>query len=139
MNLINCQECGKVFASAGQKVCPNCRKSEEEKYELVKDYLWDHPNSTVKTVSEATGVEEKLIIKFIKDNRLQSDGLAIDYSLKCKICDKEIAAGVYCESCRTKMINDLSSKPSQETEKDKNKGKKSDKMFISDRFKKKER
>lgn len=139
MNLINCQECGKVFASAGQKVCPDCSKSEEEKYELVKDYLWDHPNSTVKTVSDATGVEEKLIIKFIKENRLQSEGLEIDYKLKCKICSKEIEAGVYCESCRTKMINDLSSKPAEESEKDKDKGKKSEKMFISDRFKKKNR
>jgi len=139
MNLINCRECGKIFASAGKKICPDCSKSEEEKYELVKDYLWDNPNSRVKTVSDATGVEEKLIIKFIKNNRLQSEGLKIDHTLKCKICDKKIEAGVYCDSCRSKMINDLSSKPSQETEKDKKKGKKSEKMFISDRFKKKER
>ncbi|PUU86609.1 MAG: flagellar protein, partial [Halanaerobium sp.] len=93
MNLINCQECGKVFASAGSKVCPDCRQSEEEKFELVKEYLWDHPNSTVPTVSEATGVKETMIIKFIKEDRLQSEGLDIEYSLKCKTCGREIESG----------------------------------------------
>lgn len=135
MNLINCQECGKIFASAGQKVCPDCRKSEDEKFELVRDYLWDNPNSTISAVSEATEVGEKLIIKFIKDNRLQSEGLEIDYKLNCRRCGKEIAAGVYCDRCRSKMINELSSTSNEEVKKEKKK--KSKKMFISDHLKKK--
>lgn len=134
MNLINCKECGKVFASSGSKVCPDCRQSEEEKFELVKEYLWEHPNSTVAAVSEATNVEEKIIIKFIKENRLQSEGLDIDYTLECKSCGKEIDSGVYCDSCRGKMLSDFNSKPAEKKEK-KNKGKKSEKMFLSDRFK----
>jgi flagellar operon protein (TIGR03826 family) len=132
MNLTNCQECGKVFASAGSKVCPNCRQSEEEKFKLVKDYLWDHPNSTVPAVSEATGVEEKTIIKFIKEDRLQSEGLDIDYSLECKICGIEIESGIYCDSCRNKLVSDFNSDSSEKEEK---KEKKNEKMFLSDRFK----
>jgi flagellar operon protein (TIGR03826 family) len=134
MNLINCKECGKVFASAGTKICPDCRRSEEEQFELVKEYLWDNPNSTVPAVSEATGVEEKMIIKFIKEDRLQSEGLDIDYTLKCKSCGKEIESGIYCENCRNKLVSDFNTKE-EKKEKKKDKGKKSDKMFISDRFK----
>lgn len=119
MNLINCRECGKVFASAGQKVCPDCRRSEEEKFELVKDYLWDHPNSKVTEVAKATKVEEKLIIKFIKENRLKSEGLDIDYTLKCKICDKEIDSGIYCASCRSKIVSDLNSKKEKKEKREK--------------------
>lgn len=139
MNLINCRECGKVFASTGQKVCPDCRKSEEEKFELVKDYLWDHPNSKVTEVSEATGVEEKVIIKFIKESRLQSSGLKIDYELKCKSCGKKINSGVYCESCRIKMFSDFKSDndKKEDEKKDKKEDKKGDKMFTRDRFKRK--
>jgi flagellar operon protein (TIGR03826 family) len=132
MNLINCQECGKVFASAGSKVCSDCRQSEEEKFQLVKDYLWDHPNSTVPAVSEATGVEEKTIIKFIKEDRLQSEGLDIDYSLECKICGVKIESGIYCDSCRNKLVSDFNSNSSEKEEK---KEKKNEKMFLSDRFK----
>ncbi|KXS48328.1 MAG: flagellar protein [Halanaerobium sp.] len=132
MNLINCQECGKVFASAGSKVCPDCRQSEEEKFELVKEYLWDHPNSTVPTVSEATGVKETMIIKFIKEDRLQSEGLDIEYSLKCKTCGREIESGVYCDSCRNKLINDFNSNPK---EKEEEKVNEHEKMFLGDRFK----
>jgi flagellar operon protein (TIGR03826 family) len=135
MNLINCRECGKVFASTGQKVCPDCRKSEEEQFELVKDYLWDHPNSKITKVSEATGVEEKIIIKFIKENRLQSSGLKIDHNLECKSCGQKINSGIYCENCRAKMLSDFRSDPEGKEEGNKKTSKKSNGMFIGDRFK----
>lgn len=135
MNLINCQECGKIFASAGQQVCPACKESDEKKFKLVKDFLWDNPNSTIGVVSEATGVEEKVIIKFIKENRLQSEGLDIDYSLKCKTCGVEIKSGIYCDRCRNKLVNDLNAPSAKEDDKKDEKGKKSKKMFLANRFK----
>lgn len=136
MELINCKECGKVFASTGQKICPDCRQTEEEKFELVKDYLWDNPNSTIKKVSEATGVEEELIIKFMRENRLAAEGLLVDYLLKCKRCGTEIKSGTFCESCRSQMINNLKQGvKDQKREKEKKKSKKSEGMFLKDRFK----
>ncbi|MFN2341154.1 MAG: flagellar protein [Halanaerobium sp.] len=134
MELINCKECGKLFSSAGQKVCPDCRQSEEEKFELVKNYLWDNPNSTVKKVAEDTGVEEDLIIKFMREDRLAAEGLLIDYTLKCKRCGAEIKTGLFCDGCRSKMINDFNqgAEPEKEDEK-----KDSQEMFLKDRFKRK--
>lgn len=133
MDLTNCKECGKVFASSGQKVCPDCRKSEEEKFELVKDYLWENPNSTVRKVSEDTGVDEDLIIKFMREERLAAEGLLIDYTLKCKRCQAEIKSGLFCESCRSKMINDFKQK--DQAKQEKKEEKKSQEMFLKDRFK----
>lgn len=131
MELINCKECGKLFSSSGKKVCPDCRQSEEEKFQLVKEYLWENPNSTVKKVSEETGVEEGLIIKFMREERLAAEGLVIDYSLKCKHCGTEIKSGLFCKSCRTKMISDFNqSGDSKAAEK-----KKSQEMFLKERFK----
>ncbi|MGP3779851.1 flagellar protein [Halanaerobium saccharolyticum] len=131
MDLINCRECGKLFSSSGQKVCPDCRQSEEEKFQLVKEYLWENPNSTVKKVSAETGVEEELIIKFMREERLASEGLVVDYSLKCKRCGTEIKSGLFCKSCRTKMISGFnqSDDPAEERKS------KSEKMFLKDRFK----
>ncbi|MFW6267384.1 MAG: flagellar protein [Halanaerobium sp.] len=131
MELINCKECGKLFSSSGQKVCPDCRQGEEEKFEIVKEYLWEHPNSTVKKVSEDTGVEEELIIKFMREDRLAAEGLLVDYKLKCKRCGTEIKTGLFCESCRTKMISDFNQNEEAEEEKKKN----SQEMFLKDRFK----
>lgn len=132
MELINCRECGKLFSSAGQKVCPDCRQSEEEKFELVKNYLWDNPNSTVKKVAEETGVEEDIIIKFMREDRLAAEGLLVDYTLKCKRCGAEIKTGLFCDNCRSKMINDF--KQSDQTS-GKEEKKESQEMFLKDRFK----
>ena len=132
MKLINCKECGRLFSSAGQKVCPDCQNSEEEKFELVKNYLWDNPNSTVKKVSEETGVEEDLIIKFMREDRLAAEGLIVDYTLKCKRCKAEIKSGSFCENCRAKMINDFNQGDDSEN---KQKQKENQEMFLKDRFK----
>ena len=136
MELINCKECGKLFSSAGKKVCPDCRQSEEEKFELVKEYLWENPNSTVKKVADDTGVEEDLIIKFMRENRLDSEGLMIDYTLKCKRCGIEIQSGLFCDSCRDKMISDFNQ--SDEPEEKEKESQKSQEMFLKDRFKRNE-
>ena len=132
MELINCKECGRLFSSAGQKVCTDCRQSEEEKFELVKEYLWDNPNSTVKKVADDTGVEEDLIIKFMREERLNAEGLLIDYTLKCKRCGAEIKSGIFCDSCRSKMISDFKQGSEPEAEEEK---KESQEMFLKDRFK----
>ncbi|MFW6273411.1 MAG: flagellar protein [Halanaerobium sp.] len=132
MKLLNCRECGRVFSSAGEAVCPDCKKLEEEKFELVKNYLWDNPNSTIDQVSEETGVERELILKFMKEDRLAADGLVINFKLKCSRCGKEIDSGTFCESCRNSLINEFKQNDNQKEEDDYGEGE----MFLKDRFKK---
>jgi ferredoxin len=99
------------------KICNNCRIEIEEAFEAVKKYLREHPNSDINTVSEATGVEKKQILEFIKDDRLIADGLSIEAEVKCQRCGKGIKSGKYCESCKSRLTKGLS------TESDKTKQK----------------
>jgi flagellar operon protein (TIGR03826 family) len=132
VKLVNCRECGRVFSSAVDLVCPDCKKLEEEKFELVKNYLWDNPNSTIDQVAEATEVEKELIIKFMKEDRLASEGLVIDFKLKCSRCGKEIDSGTFCASCRNKLVSDFKNNfEEKEEEDDYGEGE----MFLKDRFK----
>ncbi|WP_114458021.1 MULTISPECIES: flagellar protein [unclassified Halanaerobium] len=131
MNLINCKKCGKVFASSGSKVCPACSEEEEKKFQLVKQFLWDNPNSTIDEVVEGTAVDRETIIKFMKEDRLASHGLTIDFKLHCRRCGKEIDSGEYCASCRNKVISDLNA---EEEEEDVEKDYESGKMFLKDRI-----
>ncbi|MEC9490262.1 MAG: flagellar protein, partial [Halanaerobiales bacterium] len=128
-----CRECGRVFSSTGDSVCPDCKNLEEEKFELVKNYLWDNPNSTIDQVAEATEVEKKLIIKFMKEDRLASKGLVIDFKLNCSRCGKEIESGTFCKSCRDKLVSQFKDSSQAEEEDDDYTG---GEMFLKDRFKK---
>lgn len=97
-NLRNCVECGRLFAYIqGRPVCSRCMEQEEEKYLVVRRYIRDHPGATVFEVADETGIEEELILQFLREGRLQSKGFA--EVLECQRCGKRINSGKYCENC----------------------------------------
>ena len=55
MDVRNCKRCGKIFNYMGSAVCNNCLRQEQEDFEKVREYLFQHPNSTAAEVSEAVG------------------------------------------------------------------------------------
>lgn len=100
MELKNCKVCGSLFLYNGSPstVCPRCNKKEEEDFELVKSYLWDHPRATLVQVVDHTGVSEKKIIRYLKEGRIElADGSQIP--IYCEICGKMIAQGRICDGC----------------------------------------
>ena len=138
MELRNCEKCGQLFTYDGiHKVCPNCREEEEDNFKKVKDYLWEHPNSSIEKVSEETGVEKDIIIKFVKEDRLASEGLDIKAEVKCERCGASISQGTLCNRCRKELIDGLSPKAKDKSKK-KKKSKKDD-MFLKDRVKKRKK
>lgn len=99
MELKNCKSCDKVFLYTGvRSICPECVEKEEKEFELVKQYLWDHPNSSLTEVSEATGVEEKKVLKYLREGRI-SLGNKSDLKLECEICGTVITYGRICAKC----------------------------------------
>lgn len=136
MELKNCKKCGKLFSpQANEKVCPVCRDEEEEKFKKVKEYLWDNPNASVEEVHEATGVEEELIIKFVKEDRLIAEGIDVDIMLECERCGTQISSGRFCESCKQELVSGLSGDDKKEKkDKDKKKKKKDQQMYTKDRI-----
>jgi len=83
-------------------MCPDCIKKEEELFDKVRDFLYENPNSSLEEVTEATGVDVKKILDFLKEGRLilkQGN----PYLLKCEVCGKAILTGRYCEQCAAEM------------------------------------
>lgn len=106
MELRNCPVCGRVFNYAGRNLCPACARKEDEQYDTVADYLYRHPSATVNEVSEATGVDEQLILRFLREGRLQvSDGAAV--GLFCESCGAPIRTGRLCKRCAAQLARSV--------------------------------
>lgn len=101
----NCKRCNRIFTYTGKVICPNCLEEEQKDFDKVREYLFGHLNSTTIEVSDATGVEIKVITRFLKEGRLESENLKLaeDESLACEKCNRPIGSGRYCENCLKEM------------------------------------
>lgn len=98
LNLKNCPRCGRVFpAGAGRDICSKCMEAEDDDYAIVRRYVRDHPRSTVIEVAEETGVDEEVILQYLRDGRLMSN--TFSSVINCERCGKSIRGGRYCDSC----------------------------------------
>ncbi len=76
MPIKNCPICSKIFDDMGiQEVCASCFAENEREISLVKEYLYQHPNTGIVEVSEATGVSIEKLKRFLKNDRL----VAVNY------------------------------------------------------------
>ena len=108
MNIRNCRKCGKVFNYvAGLPICPACKEAAEQKFQDVKKYIRENPNSDIRQVSEACEIEQSQIQQWIREERLQfSEDSPI--KLPCESCGTMIRSGKYCERCKTNLTRGLS-------------------------------
>lgn len=138
MELKNCKQCGKLFLYNGsQSVCPECFAKDEQEFETVKNYLWDHPKASLQDVSEATGVKEERVLKYLREGRISlADGSGI--KLECEICGAEIAYGRICGKCAKTLGFDQPHSYSGSKEQDKSSEKgKGAKLFTEHLLKRK--
>ncbi len=108
MQVKQCRSCGKLFQSLGSPLCMECNEQLDERFRLVRDYLYSHPSASVIQLSKATGVSERDILTFLKEDRLalnQESEL-----MRCEKCGKAIASGRLCEHCKEELSRVLSSK-----------------------------
>lgn len=133
MDLRNCIKCDRVFAYNGSEVCSRCAGSDIEDFKKVKDYLYDNPGATIVEVSEETGVDEKKILRYLRESRIEireSDNLLLD----CQRCGKPIRSGRFCDPCIIAMKKEFTSvtKPKDEQPKVKDPGTRDTKMYITE-------
>ncbi|MCL2616816.1 MAG: hypothetical protein FWD96_04135 [Defluviitaleaceae bacterium] len=106
MNVKNCPECGKMYMQNSFGMCDACRLGEEAGFQAIKDYISEHPNSTVIEVSQETGVRINRIMGYIREGRLMATpGMASD--ITCRSCGKAVEKGNFCDSCTVKMNNTI--------------------------------
>ena len=107
MNVRNCRKCGRVFNYAmGAVLCPHCREKEEEKFQTVKAYVFDHKGADINEVSEACEVSASQIRQWIREDRLQfADDCPI--RIPCERCGAMIRSGRYCDKCNYDIAKEL--------------------------------
>jgi flagellar operon protein (TIGR03826 family) len=99
--LTNCPKCGEIFVqSQFRTICQKCWKEEEAAYETVYQYIRKRENrtATMEQVVEATGIEEGLLLKFIKEGRLKLNQFP-NLGYPCEKCGKSIRQGRLCDAC----------------------------------------
>ena len=70
----NCSSCGKVFVSINNsRICVDCREKEERWEKEIVEFVRDHPKSRIPEIVEATGVQEPVVRRMIRE-RTTSDG-----------------------------------------------------------------
>lgn len=114
MDVRNCKKCGKLFNYLhGNPICPSCAKALDDKFDEVKEYVYDHPRVDMQEVSEVFDVSIAQIKQWIREERLSfADDSMI--GIDCEGCGVTIKTGRYCKSCKDKLargFNDLYVKP----------------------------
>jgi len=109
MDIRNCKRCGKVFNYTGVSLCGECAQQEQEDFEKVRAYLFEHPNSTTIEVTNATGIDPKVISRLLKDGRLLADNVQATNGgeFKCEKCGQTISRGRFCEKCVVELKDEF--------------------------------
>ncbi|WP_277586006.1 TIGR03826 family flagellar region protein [Psychrobacillus antarcticus] len=105
--LKNCPSCDEFFNYTGlREVCNNCAMNEEKLYETVYRFLRKRENraATIERIVEVTGVEESLLHKWVRKNRLQP-AMFPNLGYPCDNCGKITQQGKLCKNC----VGDLQS------------------------------
>ncbi|MDP2872538.1 MAG: MerR family transcriptional regulator [Bacillota bacterium] len=106
MSIANCPNCGALFVPGPKGVCPRCAQLEEEQFELVKAFLLANPDAVLAGVSEATGVEQQAVLRFIRSSRLVV-GRPQSFGLTCDRCGDPVSTGHLCPSCAKELAHQI--------------------------------
>lgn len=110
MEVTNCKACGSLFnyTGSGPRLCPNCQKKLEEKFQETKKYIRENPAANINQISEECKVSIPQIKRWVREERL-SFTEASPIGLECEMCGKMIRTGRFCDECKQKMQNQLGS------------------------------
>jgi uncharacterized protein len=120
VELKNCKICGRIFQSNGfSEICPGCYKQDENDYNKIREYLYEHPYAKIFEVSLNLDIPVSRIKRYLREDRLQiveSSNLFLD----CEKCGAPIHSGRYCDECITAVnhdfkvvFNEIAKKPEQ--------------------------
>ncbi len=103
--LKRCSTCHKVFSYPGYGyiLCSECRRTDEARFQLVKKFLQQYPDSEGKEVYLATGVPINTLIKWVREGRLISTN-AYKLGAVCDRCGKPVCTGKMCPECKAEVV-----------------------------------
>ena len=106
MEVTNCKACGNLFnyEGTGPRLCPNCRKKLEEKFQDTKEYVRANPTANINQISEECKVSIPQIKRWVREERLAFTE-ASPIGLECERCGKMIKTGRFCNEFKKAMEN----------------------------------
>ena len=103
MEVRNCKSCGRLYNVLGrERICPACKALLEDKFQQVKRFLNENPNSSVEVVAKENDVSTKQIRQWVREERLILSSGIID-GITCETCGAPIRTGRYCERCKAEL------------------------------------
>ncbi len=93
----NCPKCGSVFRQNLRNLCNTCIQEENLFYDRCSNYLWKHPATHTRQLSEATGTPMDLLTDWVRAGKFPTTYSQLDYP--CESCHSPIYAGRLCHSC----------------------------------------
>lgn len=107
MNVRNCRKCGRLYNYiSGQNICSRCKEELEERFQMVKEYVYNHPEANIQQVSDDCEVELAQIKRWIREERLTfSESSAV--GIECELCGSLIKTGRFCERCKADIAKGL--------------------------------
>ncbi len=134
ISIKKCNRCGRLFKEDGfcTNLCQSCVLKDNDDFDKVRLYLYEHKTATAIELSEATNVPVEQIERYLKNGRLEiPEGSPI--FIKCEKCGADIRSGRLCPSCSSSLSNairaEMNFTDSQIGEKPKNTQKKGAKMY----------
>ena len=107
MEVMNCKECKRLFNYiSGPKLCPDCSKKLEEKFQQVKEYIRSHEYSSIAQVSEENDVSVNQLKQWVREERLIFDS-SKGITFECESCGATILTGRFCDKCKARVTNDF--------------------------------
>jgi ribosomal protein L32 len=102
--LSNCPRCGRLFAKTNAPVCVDCVKADGEKFEEVRLYIKENPNSSAQDVSEKCEISVNRIMHWVREGKLELSVGMGELNL-CTKCGRPIKSGRLCERCAKSTAN----------------------------------
>jgi hypothetical protein len=110
-----CTSCGKLFPRVYVRLCSECVRDDDKRFELVRDFLRENQGSSIAEIAEATGLSRGDVSRFYGEGRLveidpgpgggTSCTCAIERK-RCGFCRRQLARQL------DDMRQDISSQPS---------------------------
>lgn len=103
-NIDTCHACGKFFPRVYVALCTSCAGVEENRFQLVREYLLSYQGSSINQVAEGTGLSRGEVARFYAEGRL----VEVDpgWGGEQAFCTCAIE-GRRCGFCRSKLARQL--------------------------------
>ncbi|MDE7299436.1 MAG: flagellar protein [Lachnospiraceae bacterium] len=107
MDVRNCRGCGRLFNYlSGPPLCPDCVRALDDKFQQVKEYVYDHRNASIQEVADENDVSVQQLRQWVREERLEFSEASL-VGLSCESCGAMIRSGRFCKSCKDKLANTL--------------------------------